>query len=227
MIFILDTNYFISREIPTNYNSNDTIYTTSSVDLELKDKQSIDYRQIYSFLIIVKEPSEKYIQMVKEKIKNSLIFLSSTDIDVVALTLEISEEISNQWIDPNNIDELEIVKCLTKDNGMRNALSLLGLLNDQLYKDKKFKMRCFACFKIFDTKIDFCPSCGYSTITRVTVIDTDEGEKVMLSKNYNPKAKELKVHGIKILSEDQKEYAQYLKRNERIAKNQSKCNFYD
>lgn len=232
MIAILDTNYIISREIPKE--GFQTTYTTPSVDRELKDKQSIDYRQIYSFLITVREPSEKYVKIVKDKIKSSLLFLSATDIDVVALTLEINEELSSQWIDLENVDSLESVRCLTKDNGMRNALSMFGLLNDPLYKEKKFKLRCWTCGTLFECSesinesvADFCSECGHSTVTRVTVIDTEDGEKVMLSKNYIPRPKEMKVKGIDVLSADQKEYQIYLKRRDRIARNQSKLNFYD
>lgn len=225
MIAILDTNSIINREIPME--GLKAAYITPSVDMELKDKQSIDYRQTYSFLITIRQPTEKYVKTVEDKIKGSLLFLSKTDIELVALTLEISEECNDQWIDISNIDSVETVRCFTRDNGMKNALSMFGLLNDPIFKEKKFKLRCYGCFKLFDTEVDFCNNCGYSTITRVTVIDTEEGEKVMLSKNYKPRAKELKFDGIPIISADQKEYKAYLKKNEKIAKNQLKSNFYE
>lgn len=225
MIAILDTNYIFSREIPTEGFT--AAYITPSVDMEVKDQRSFDYLQLYSFRLTVRAPSEKYVNIVKDKIKNAMLYLSETDIEVVALTLEISEELSAQWIDQDNIDSLDSVRCLTKDNGMRNALSAFGLLNDSLYKEKKFKLRCYACFQLYDTEVDFCSSCGYSTITRVTVIDTEEGEKVMLSKNYIPKPKLMKIKGVDVVAADQKEYQTYLKRNERIERNRSKLNFYE
>lgn len=225
MIAILDTNSIICREIPKDGLT--AAYITPSVEIELKDKQSIDYRQDYSFLITVRKPSEKYVKMVVEKIKQSFLFLSPTDIDIVALTLEISEEINNQWIGTENLDSIETVKCFTRDNGMKNALSMLGLLNDPIFQERKYKLRCYGCFKVYDQQVDFCSKCGYNTISRVTVIDTDEGEKLLLSKEFSPKIRELKFNGIPIVSADQKEYKEYLKRNEKISKNQLKSNFYE
>lgn len=223
MKVVIDTNYVINREIPNQGITH--AYIPSSVEREVKDKLSQDYLTFYTFMITVKDPSEEYIRLVKEKVGDSLLYLSQADIDVVALTLELSGNFTEVWIGPDNFEDQGRVLCLSKDNGIRMALSLFGLFNRADYQDRRFMLRCYACSQMYDKLTDFCANCGYNTITRVSVI---EGDKVCLKKNYQPRPKTLKSrNGVPIVSADQKEYAQYLKDLERDTKKRSNIKFLE
>lgn len=226
MIVVLDANNIIQREIPSDgYNK---IYVTDSVIGEIKDQQTLKYLDLNIFNITVRNPKPEYIETVVKKISHSLLYLSNTDIEVVALVLELTEELNDEWIGDDNLNSEKIVRCFTKDNGVRNALNLFGILNDANYRDKKFKLRCYACLKVYDTHVDFCKKCGYNTVTRVSVIDTDEGEKILLKKDYKPRNRTLKTsNGIEVHSEDQREYLQLLKERERMARLSEKIDFLE
>ncbi|ELA41856.1 uncharacterized protein VICG_01040 [Vittaforma corneae ATCC 50505] len=226
MIAVLDANNIIQREIPTQ--GSDKIYTTHSVIEEIKDKGSREYLESHLFRMSVRNPQDEYVQQVNRVVKALLLYLSNTDVDVVALTLELTEELNEEWIGLDNISSDKAVKCLSKDNGVQNALNKLGLLNDAMYLEKKLKLRCYACSEMYDSHVDFCKICGYNTITRVTVVDTEDGEKVLLKKNYMPRQKVLKgPGGVEILSADQKEYLKLIKQREKALKFQSKFDFYE
>lgn len=226
MIVVLDANNIIQREIPTD--GDNRIYVTDSVLKEIRDEQTLKYLDLNMFNITVRNPTAEYIQTVTKKTSNSLLYLSSADIEVVALVLELTEELNDEWIGSENLNSEKIVRCFTKDNGVRNALNLFGILNDANYRDKKFKMRCYACLQIYDDHVDFCKKCGYNTVTRVSVIDTDEGEKILLKKDYKPRQKTLKTsNGIEIHSEDQREYTQLLKERERVLRSSEKIDFLE
>lgn len=226
MKIVLDANNIFQREIPTE--AKDEIYLTTGVYKEIKDKNALDYLNSHLFHIIIRDPKDEYIAQVSKAVKSSLLYLSEVDIGVVALSLELSEELADEWISPENLKADRIVKCESKDNGILNALNKLGLLNDLKYIEKKFKLRCYGCYEMYDSHVDFCKNCGYNTITRVTVIDTEEGEKVLLKKDYKPKNKVLKgPDGIEIISADQKEYLKLLKQREKLIKSQNKTNFYE
>lgn len=209
MKVVLDANYIINKELPTQ--EIDEAFITSSVLCEIMDKNSQEFLSMYGFLVTERNPREEYIKIVQKKMKDLLLYLSYADIEVVALTLEISEEIQDSWISPANINNLPTVKCLSKDNGVRNALNMFSLLNDDSYQNKVFKLRCYACTTIYDTHVDFCKNCGYNTITRVSVINDGEKDKVLLKKNYTPKPRSIRTKsGVEIISADQKEYTEYL-----------------
>ena len=72
-------------------------------------------------------------------------------------------------------------------------------------------MRCYACYMMYDEEMDFCTNCGYSTITRVAVMDEGNKERILLRKNYIPRRKVIKdSRGKEIISGGQREYRQYL-----------------
>jgi len=226
MTRVLDANNVIHREIPAE--GLETMYTTSSVVAEIRDPESKYYLESNMIRIEVRDPKDEYIQQVRATLEKGLLYLSSTDIDVVALTLELSEQFCEEWVSNENLSNDRTVVCSTRDNGMRNALNRLGLLEAGHYLEKKFKLRCYGCEKMYDEHVDFCSNCGYNTITRVTVVETDEGEKAMLKKNFVPRIKTLKGdNGVNIIAADQKEYARLVKQRERIAKYHSRSDFFD
>lgn len=203
----------------------DTIYTTNSVIGEIKDKASLDYLESQFFRISVRDPRDEYVKQTARATDGTLLYLSGVDVSVVALTLELHEELCNEWIGAENINVDRTVKCISRDNGIRNVLNSLGLLNDAMYSERMFKLRCYACTKLYDYHVDFCKACGYNTITRVTVINEDGNEKVLLKKDYVPRKKVLKSSGgVEIRSADQKEYIQLLKQRERSMRLNNKLN---
>jgi RNA-binding protein NOB1 len=223
MKVVIDANYIIDREIPSQGISN--AYVPSSVEREIKDRSTLDYLDFYTFMITIRDPSDDYVKLVRDKVRDSLLYLSQADIDVVALTLELSDEVGDTWIGPDNAENQSCVTCLSKDNGVKNALNLFGLLNEVNYHSKKLMLRCYACSQMYDKPIDFCTSCGYNTITRVSVI---EGDKVLLKKNYQPRPRFLKSRsGIPIISADQKEYIQHLRDLEKSEKRRSNLKFFE
>lgn len=217
MLIVLDANNIIERNIPEDGNIH--IYTTNSVIEEIKDVQTRAYLESRLFQLTIRDPTEEYIRQVSESIMKKFLYLSRTDIEVVALTLQLTYEMEDEWIDHTNMNQDKTVRCNSKDNGVRNALNVLNLLNEHSYTEKKFKLRCYACFQIYDHHVDFCKACGYNTITRVTVVETEEGEKLMLKRNYKIRSKVLKTHeGVEVISEDQKEYSQFVRQRERMAR---------
>lgn len=205
---VIDANYFINKEFPVQ-DINEG-YIPSSVEQELKDKLTKEFYELYSFKISVRDPKEEYITEVQESIKDKHFGLSLADIDVVALTLELSDEIESVWIDEHNMNSSQKLLCLTKDNGIKSALVALNLYNDPDFQARKFKLRCFTCYTTYDTKVDFCRKCGYNTLTRVTVLGKGPNEVICLKANYKFKPKVLKdERGIILQSADQREYIQY------------------
>ncbi|KAM0680705.1 Nin1 binding protein [Glugoides intestinalis] len=223
MIIVLDANNIIERDIPED--GDIEMYTTKSVIDEIKDEETRQYLDSRLFQLTIREPLEEYVIQVSESIKNKLLYLSKTDIEVVALTLELTYEMEEEWIDHMNMNKDKTVRCNSKDNGVRNALNGLNILNDHSYTMKKFKLRCYACFQVYDSHVDFCKACGYNTITRITVIESADGEKLMFKKNYKPRTKVLKTHaGVEIRTEDQKEYSQFVRQRERITRQSNQFN---
>jgi len=224
MKVVLDANCIINKAIPASEIAE--AFITSSVLEEIKDRASVEYLHMHGFLVTERNPKDEYVKLVLERTKDRLLYLSSTDIEVVALTLEISEELEGCWISAENINDLPAVLCLSKDNAVINALNMFNLINDTSYQDKKFKLRCYACTAMYDSHVDFCKHCGYNTITRVSVVNEDGKEKVLLKKNYTFKPKIIKnAKGVPIISADQKEYAEYLNQQKKAQKIKSNLNF--
>lgn len=224
MKVVLDANCIINKAIPASEIAE--AFITSSVLEEIKDRASQEYLRMHGFLVTERNPRDEYVRLVLERTKDRLLYLSSTDIEVVALTLEISEELEECWISAENISNLPAVSCLSKDNAVINALNMFNLINDTSYQDKKFKLRCYACTAMYDSHVDFCKHCGYNTITRVSVVNEDGKEKALLKKNYTFKPKTIKnAKGVPIISADQKEYAEYLNQQKKAQKIKSNLNF--
>lgn len=203
MIAILDTNIFINRKVTTNFSK---LIITSYVLSEIKDEETRNYYQLQSYNIETRNPANFYIEIVSKLNQDKNLLLSIADISVVALTLEMHEERFNKWI---SREEEEIV-CLTEDNGIKQALGCLNLVDSGV--EKKWKFRCSTCFVLYDNNRDFCKECGYATVTRVSYHEVDGNVIVHLKKGYKNKEKLLKDRkGNRILSEDQKEYKMYLR----------------
>ncbi|KAG5858760.1 ribonuclease PIN domain-containing protein [Encephalitozoon hellem] len=210
MIAVIDTGYLIERQLPAEGQIKG--YVTDSVVNELKTVGSREYLEFFSFMIEVRNPSEEYVARVKNDLRSEVNSLSDTDIDVVALTLELKDEISEMWVGPNNPEQEEVV-CLTNDNGIKNALSRYSSYEGPGFSARKYKTRCYGCFSVFSENLDFCKKCGLRTLTRITVADTENGEVMFFKKGYQyKKPKTLKnARGVELRSAGQREYIQHQK----------------
>lgn len=126
--------------------------------------------------------------------------------------IEIRRPAGNtEWISEERAQDVETVRCLTNDNGIKAALRKLELDVETTFENRRYRMRCYACYMMYDEEMDFCTNCGYSTITRVTVMDEGNKERILLRKNYIPRRKVIKdSRGKEIISGGQREYRQYL-----------------
>lgn len=93
MKVVLDANNIIHRKM--NIDGVTSAYITTSVLNEIKDRSTQDYLSIFNFLITIRDPKDEFIKAVQDKTKDLLLYLSPADIDVVALTLEINQEINS------------------------------------------------------------------------------------------------------------------------------------
>lgn len=213
MIAVVDTNYFIDKE-PTITDITRG-YIPQSVKSELIDKLSAEFYSLYSFKIDIRDPKPCYVTEVREATRNKHYNLSEADTDVVALVLELSDERNMQWQGADGTPSEDIV-CLTRDNGIKSALQSLGLCTDLSFQERRYKLRCYACFTLHEKEVDFCKKCGYNTLTRVTVIGEGADEQVLLKENYRYRPKVLKDgKGNIFYAADQREYIQYKDRQKR------------
>lgn len=157
-IFIIDTSAILSG-IPINLDNVDMV-TVSSVANELK-QGGRDYR-IFQFLL------EKGLEVISATRKSINVInktaeetgdkdrLSSTDVEILALALDINE-------DPN-----KNAIILTDDYSIQNIATSLAIDFKRFSQKgitKKFKWRnsCPGCGKRFKESIKICPICGTKT----------------------------------------------------------------
>ncbi|TBT99506.1 putative nucleic acid-binding protein [Hamiltosporidium tvaerminnensis] len=220
MIGIIDTSSLIKRNIKImNYTK---FYTTTSVINEIKDNETLAFYNLNSYKIEIMNPSTIYIERI-EKINIEKQFkLSNTDVEVVALTLQLYEDNMQGWISIENVNTLESVVCLTEDKSMISALCACGVISDGFNVQRNYKIRCFTCYKIYDNDIDFCKKCGYNTLSRISFTETNEGIKFHFKKNFNYCVKDIKdKYGKPIKSADQRNYEIY-KREQRKKEKENK-----
>ncbi|KAI4293206.1 hypothetical protein PAPHI01_2480 [Pancytospora philotis] len=210
---VIDANYFIDKELPIGGIKH--AYITPSVERELKDRDTADYYSFFSFAIEVREPKPQYVAEVLEAVAPKHYRLSAADVDVVALVLELADEQGQEWIGEETEGAAEELICLTKDNGVKAALSLFNLYDDPEFIDRRYRFRCFACYAMFDSEMDFCRDCGHGTVTRVSVVGEGENERVLLSKHFKHRPRVLKDgRGGVLVCGGQREYEQHRKRME-------------
>lgn len=186
------------------------------MERELRDRHTQEFRDFCAFKLTVRDPKERYVAEVNDAVRDKHYGISAPDVDVAALMLELSDAMSDTWIDPSNVDSVETLCCLTKDNGIKSALALFGLYDDPAFLAKTYRLRCFGCYAVYDREVDFCRKCGYDTITRVTVVGEGSAERMMFSKNFRYRPRVLRDRsGVVIRTEDQKEYGRYVRERER------------
>lgn len=162
-VFILDTSAILSGK-PINLD-NVKIVTTPGVSKELKPGGR-DYR-FYQFLIerglSILSSSKESINKIKTTSDKTgdASRLSNTDVEILALALDISKD-----------DEKEPI-ILTDDYSIQNVAHVLNIPFEAISQSgitKRFKWacRCRGCGKKFKENIKICPICGAETKTVIS-----------------------------------------------------------
>jgi len=162
-IFILDTSAILSGK-PINLD-NATMVTSPGISKELKPGGR-DYRS-FQFLmergLSIRSPSKESTDKIKtiSGKTGDANRLSKTDIEILALALDISKD-----------DEKEVI-ILTDDYSIQNVAHVLNITFETISQSgitKRFKWtrRCRGCGKKFKENIKICPICGAETKTVIS-----------------------------------------------------------
>jgi len=143
---VLDTSAFLNHS-SVDFSQFSKIYTTPSVANEVKDKVSRIVLESLDVLVI--EPKKESLEKVYKLVKDLgfLNLLSETDIEVIALALELGDVI-----------------VLTDDKSIENILSILKIPFRTVVREpikkvvKNPKFKCMNCGRINKTR--YCSHCG-------------------------------------------------------------------
>lgn len=146
MKVVVDSSSFFYGFIPDS--SND-YFTTESVFREIKGRKMKESLEVRAPFLKVISPLKSNIQKIEKIAEESgdIGQLSRTDIDVLALALEISASI------------------LTNDLAIQNVCRLAGI-GYESFKSKRikneitWKYKCEGCGRIYDKLLKECPHCG-------------------------------------------------------------------
>jgi UPF0271 protein len=162
-IYILDTSAILAG-IPIDIN-NASLATVSDISNELKTGGR-DYRW-FQFLIerglSIQSPTKKSIKKVNSISGKTGDFsrLSTTDIKILALALDINE----------NDEKVAII--LSDDYSIQNVAHVLKIkfetiIQSGITKRFKWSYRCRGCGKKFKDNVKICPICGFEIRTVIS-----------------------------------------------------------
>ncbi len=130
-------------------------FTTPGVVKEIKlGRQARNLELLLETAITVRTPGEEYLERVRQKAREThdLEALSQTDLDVLALALEMNATLISDDYAVQNIAALLEIEIKTGLEGIREIVH--------------WTFRCRGCGKYFDEQLADCPVCG-SGIRRV------------------------------------------------------------
>jgi UPF0271 protein len=174
MKFILDTSALLSGK-EFIINDEFELITVPSVEAELKrgptnpDDDWTDTQLKFEFLIdaglkIIK-PTDDSIAKIKTAAEHSgdIKRLSDTDIELLALGLELTQSSTNVFL-------------LTDDYSIQNICSELEIgykpvMEKGITHKYQWQYKCIGCGKIWDEPIDECSVCGSKVKTKVNKKD--------------------------------------------------------
>lgn len=142
---VLDASAFIGGFLP----GDDEYLTVHDVVNELKDEHSKERFSYFvnSGKIKILEPKKELLEQVKIHSENTGDKLSSTDMKLIALSLETDSAI------------------MSEDYGIQNICSILGIKfisirESGIKKIIRWEYRCIGCKKIFSKETAICDNCG-------------------------------------------------------------------
>ena len=157
-VFIIDTSAVLSGK-PISL-GDAAMITTPAVSEELKPGGR-DYRTFQFLLekgLSIMSPSKKSMDTIQKTAEETgdVNRLSSADIEILALALDINKDEDNEAI------------ILTDDYSIQNVASTLNIKYQSFSQRgiiKKFKWlsRCPGCGKQFKESVKICPICGTET----------------------------------------------------------------
>jgi len=154
-VYIFDTSAFLSGK-PINFEKNKMI-TSNGVKNEISPGGR-DYNA-FQFLIekglVIQNPTKESIEKIKKIIKKTgdEKRLSKTDIEILALSLEI------------NKNERKKAIIITDDYSIQNVANYINITFESINQSgitKRFiwNYRCRGCGRKFKENIKICPICG-------------------------------------------------------------------
>ena len=157
-VFIIDTSAILSGK-PINL-GNATMFTVPGVSEELKPGGR-DYRTFQFLLekgLSIRSPSKESRDTIQKTAEETgdVNRLSSADIEILALALDIDNDEDNEAIILT--DDYSIQNVASAQNIKYQSFSQRGII-------KKFKWlsRCPGCGKQFKESVKICPICGTET----------------------------------------------------------------
>jgi len=213
VVFVVDANFFISGAI---VKTPPIVYSTNDAISEVKDTKARETlaRFELSHQIIMKEPSEKSVEIVKETATDSgnIVLLSPTDVRLIAVALDFMPEeepeeeekaasnaVFDQWITPKSygvVKEEKGVILITSDSTMQCVCLILGIKvvsssGQRVSEVKRWLMRCSACLaETLDASKEFCPECGHHTLVRYALVMREGVEtELPLPRRFEPSSK--------------------------------------
>ena len=161
--YILDTSSVLSGK--TFVFSENSIVTTPGVSDEIsqggKDYQKFELLKEIGLKIIY--PTENSIEDIRKTSKKTgdIGRLSETDIEVLALSLDLKKEGKKTIL-------------LTDDYSMQNVSESLGIKYQNISQSKitkryKWISKCTGCKKKFKEHINICPICGSGTKKTISI----------------------------------------------------------
>lgn len=153
-IFVPDTSAILTGKI--DIFSLNSIVPESVLNEIRKGKESRIYNEGLHILKTA-TPTQQSVEIVREAAKSSgdISFLSSTDIDVIAIALEVKGVILS--------DDYSLQNVASKLNIAFKPCGLKGI-----EKQIKWEFRCRACGLRRSERVEFCPVCGH-VMTRYPV----------------------------------------------------------
>ncbi|MEM0139794.1 MAG: PIN domain-containing protein [Ferroplasma sp.] len=144
-LYIIDTSAILSGKL--NITEENYIFP----DSVLSEIKKGNFAAIFDYITVKSmKPSPKYIEIARAQASRTgdLNVLSETDIDVIALAIELNGTI---------ITDDYAIQNVAKSAGIKYSGS--GI--DQIKKEIKWKYRCTGCHKVFNEYIEICPICGH------------------------------------------------------------------
>ncbi len=146
MKIVVDSSSFFNGFLPDSHNE---YYTTNSVMQEVRGKKMRDELELRSTFLKILSPSPENIKVAKDVAKKTgdSEQLSDTDVEVIALAIQISASI------------------LTNDLAIQNVCRVIGI-DYESFKSKKikneivWKYKCTGCRNVYDINYTECPHCG-------------------------------------------------------------------